>query len=67
MEIFMIDDRMFIDRIARSMYVMKLGLTDDAWDKLNDEAKRFWRSEVEQFIAATNHANIALYDSMDVR
>ena len=49
------------------MYVMKLGLADDAWDKLNDEAKRFWRSEVEQFIAATNHANIALYDSMDVR
>jgi hypothetical protein len=67
MEIFMIDDRMFIDRIARSMYVMKLGLADDAWDKLNDEAKRFWRSEVEQFIAATNNANIALYDSMDVR
>jgi hypothetical protein len=67
MEIFMIDDRMFTDRIARSMYVMKLGLADDAWDKLNDEAKRFWRSEAEQFIVAANHANITLYDSMDVR
>ncbi len=63
----MIDDRKFTDRIARSLYILKLGLVDDAWDKLNDDAKDFWRRESEKFIVATNHANIALYDSMDVR
>jgi len=63
----MIDDRKYIDRIARSMYVMKLGVIDDAWDKLNDETKSFWQNQAEQFIVATNRADIALYDSMDVR
>ena len=63
----MLNDKIFIDRIARSMYVMKLGLDENAWDKLNDDAKRFWQNQVEQFIVATNRANIALYDSMDVR
>ncbi len=63
----MIDDIKFTDRIARSLYILKLGLVDDAWDNLNDEAKNFWRRECEKFIIAANHANIALYDSMDVR
>jgi hypothetical protein len=63
----MIDDKRFVDRIARAYYCNTLVLDNDAWDKLSDAAKSFWINEIEMFIDATDRARICLYDCDDVR
>lgn len=65
----MIDDKQFIDRIARSLYAKYLMLnTDDAaWHFLEKKQKASWEQEAERFIDAANSVGIALYDVDDHR
>jgi len=65
MEIFMSDDKKFIDRIARSLYAEQYKIS--TWDSMSEEKRQFWRDEAERFIEAANETGIALYDVDDHR
>ena len=61
----MSDDKKFIDRIARSLYIESVVFSN--WDSMSEEQKQFWRDEAERFIEAANETGIALYDVDDHR
>lgn len=61
----MSEDKKFIDRIARSLYIESVVFSE--WNSLSEEQKQFWKDEAERFIEATNEAGIALYDADDHR
>ena len=61
----MIDDKKFIDRIARSLYAEQYKIS--TWDSMSEEKRQFWKDEAERFIEAANAAGIALYDVDDHR
>jgi len=61
----MIDDKKFIDRIARSLYIESVVFSN--WDSMSEEKRQFWRDEAERFIEAANETGIALYDVDDHR
>jgi hypothetical protein len=65
MEIFMSEDKKFIDRIARSLYAEQYKIS--TWDSMSEEKRQFWRDEAERFIEAANETGIALYDVDDHR
>lgn len=61
----MSEDKRFIDRIARSLYIDSVVFSK--WDLLSESEKQFWRNEAETFIEAANETGIALYDVDDHR
>lgn len=65
----MIDDKRFIDRIARALYAKMISTSSEntAWLFLEENEKIFWKCEAERFIEAANDAGIALYDMDDHR
>ncbi len=61
----MSEDKRFIDRIARSLYIESVVFSN--WDFMTEEQKQFWRDEAERFIEAANETGIALCDVDDHR
>lgn len=61
----MSEDKKFIDRIARSLYIESVVFSN--WDSLSEEQKQFWKNDAERFIEAANEIGIALYDVDDHR